>query len=428
MSKKKSIIILVIVGILMITLALFIFPLNGEDSFQIGNSDYDFYWISESISLGLDLEGGMYAEYSAKMQDGSEVTDSDLDGAMVNLESLLYDKGYSEASVSKLATNQIRVEVPNIEDTSELMTLIGKSATLEFRDSDGNVLITGSEHLADCYVAMDDAAYVIKLEFNALGTEAFATATENNLNKTISIYIDDEEVMSPTVNSTITDGECIISGDYTYDEANDYAIRIKAGISTVKLTLLRSETISPTLGDEALTNAILAAAIGIAGIIIFMILVYKGLGMVSALSLLIYVELLIFFLAVVPWVQLTLTGIAGIILSIGMAVDANVIIFEQIKEDIGIGNRLMNSAIQSGFKKSLAPILDSNITTILSAIIMLSFGSSAIKSFGLTLLIGILISLFTAIVVSHLLTNCFLALNDENEVFYGLKAKEVING
>jgi preprotein translocase subunit SecD len=426
-SKIKAIIILIIVGILMITLGLFMFPLNGEDSFQIGDSDYDFYWVSKAISLGLDLEGGMYAEYSAALEDGSTPTDSDMEGAISNLESLLYDKGYSEALITQLGGDQIRVEVPNIEDTSELMTLIGKSATLEFRDSDGNVLITGSEHLEDCYAASSDGAYVIKLEFNDLGTEAFATATADNLDSTISIYIDDELIMSPTVNSTITDGECIIEGDYTYSEANDYAIRIKAGISLVKLTLLRSETISPTLGEDALTQALLAGAIGICFIIIFMMLVYKGLGIASSLALVCYVELLLFFLAAVPWVQLTLTGIAGVILSIGMAVDANVVIFEQIREDKHIGNKLLPSAIQGGFKKSLITILDANVTTIIGAIVMLAVGSSAIKSFALTLLIGILLSLFTAIFITHLFVNCFLALNDENEAFYGLKAKEVID-
>ncbi len=425
MSKTKAIIVLVIIGVIMITLGLFMFPLNGQDSFAIGNSDFDFYWISKAISLGLDLEGGMYAEYSAKLQDGGEVTDSDIQGAIVNLEELLYSKGYSEAIVSKLGTNQVRVEVPNIEDTSELMKLIGQSATLEFRDEEGNVLIRGNEHLKDSYVAMNDATYVIKLEFNALGTKAFADATEANMGKTISIFIDDKEVMSPKVNSVITDGNAIIEGNYTYEQANEHAVRIRAGISNVKLTLQRSETISPTLGSEALTLAVIAAAIGVALICIFMIAIYRGLGLASAIGLIAYVEMLIFFLAVVPWVQLTLTGIAGVILSIGMAVDANVIIFEQIKEDKMFGNKLIPSAVQSGFKKSFVTILDSNITTILSAIVMLAIGSTAIKSFALTLFIGIVLSLFFAVFLTRTLVNCLLAFDDENERFYGLKVKGV---
>lgn len=424
MSKTKAIVVLVLIGVIMVTLGLFMFPLNGQDSFQIGNSDYDFYWISKAIRLGLDLKGGMYAEYSARLQNGGEVTSSDIDGAIANLEELLYSKGYSESDVTKLGENQIRVEVPDIEDTAELMKLLGQSATLEFKDESGNVLIRGSEHLKDAYVAVSEGAYVIKLEFNELGKKAFAKATEENLDKTISIYIDDKLVISPKVKKVITDGNCVIEGNYTYDQANEYAIRIRAGISTVRLTLLRSETISPTLGSEALTKAIIAAAIGVAVIVIFLVLVYKGLGLAASIALLAYVELLVLFLAVVPWVQLTLTGIAGVILSIGMAVDANVIIFEQIKEDKLLGNKLLNSSIYSGFKKSLVTILDSNITTILGAIVMLAVGSTAIKSFALTLFIGIVLSLFSSLILTRLLVSSFLAFDDENEKFYGLKVKE----
>jgi len=409
----------------MITLALFIIPLNGEDSFEAGDSNYDVYWVSKAISMGLDLKGGMYAEYSGRLQDGSEPSDADIEGAIANLEELLYSKGYSEATVTKIGNTQVRVEVPQIEDTSALMKLIGKSATLEFKDADGTVLITGEEHLKDCFASMSDSEYVIKLEFNDAGAQAFADATEANLNKTIDIYIDGEKVMSPTVNSVISDGNAIIEGNYTYDTANDMAVRLKAGISSVKLSLLRSETISPTLGDEALSKAILAAIIGVAFIMVFMMLIYRGLGLASTLALTCYIELLLFFLAVVPWVQLTLTGIAGVILSIGMAVDGNVVIFEQIKEERLIGNRLVPSAIKTGFSKTLVTILDANVTTILGAIVMLIVGSSAIKSFALTLLIGIILSLISSILITRMFVNCFLGLNDENEAFYGLSLKGV---
>jgi len=423
-SKTKSIIVLCIVGILIVLLAVFMFPLNGEDSFQIGNSNYDWYWISKAISTGLDLKGGMYAEYSAKLVTGADADSAEIDGAIANLENLLFGKGYTEAVVTKQGTNQIRVEVPDIEDTSELMKLIGKPATLEFRDADGNVLVTGSEHLADCYAATNNGAYVIKLEFNSLGKEAFHKATSDNVGKKLSIFIDGEKVMDPTVNAAISDGNAIIEGNYTYESANEYAVKIKAGIGNVRLTLLRSEKISPTLGDEALYRSILAASIGVALIIIFLIAVYRGLGICASISLVFYVELLIFALAIVPWVQLTLTGIAGVILSIGMAVDANVIIFEKIKEDKKIGNRLVPSAVASGFKGALATIIDANITTILGSIVMIIFGSSAIKSFAITLLIGILLSMFTSLVMTRLLINSFMAFNDENEGFYGLKSKE----
>ncbi len=428
MSKTKSIILLILISVLIIGLALLIVPLNGQDCFRIGNTNYDFYWISTAISQGLDLKGGMYAEYSAKLATGADASDSELDGAIANLEDILFGKGYTEAVVTKQGNSQIRVEVPEIDDTSELMKLIGKSATLEFRDSEGNVLISGSEHLEDCYVAVNEGQYVIKLEFNSAGKTAFYEATNANIGKTISIYIDDVEIMSPTVNAAISDGNAIIEGGYDYNTANEYAVRIKAGISTVKLTLLRSETISPTLGDEALTNSLIAAGIGLLVILIFLMVVYKGLGGAAALALVLYVELLIVALAIVPWVQLTLTGIAGVILSIGMAVDANIIIFEKIKEEKRIGNKLVPSAVNSGFKGSLVTIIDANVTTIFGAIVMIIFGSSAIKSFAVTLLIGIILSLLTSLFVTRLLVKSFMAFDDENEAFFGLKTKEVTRG
>lgn len=426
MTKTGAIVILVVISVLIVGIAMLMVPWNGEDSIQIGNSYYDFYWVTTAISLGLDLKGGMYAEYSAKLATGADASDSELDGAVANLEDLLFDKGYTEAVVTKQGSGQIRVEVPDVEDTSELMKLIGKSATLEFRDSDGNVLITGSEHLSDCYAAYDSdsASYVVKLEFNSAGKTAFYEATNNNIGKTLSIYIDDVELMSPTVNSAISDGNAIISGGYDYTTANEYAVRIKAGISTVKLTLLRSETISPTLGDEALLWCIIAAAIGVFLILVFMIAVYRALGGCASIALIAYIELLIIALAIVPWVQLTLTGIAGVILSIGMAVDANIIIFERIKEESRIGNKLMPSAINAGFKGALVTIIDANVTTILGSIVMIIFGSSTIRSFAVTLLIGIILSLVTSLFLTRLLVNCFTTLNDENEAFYGLKFKE----
>ena len=430
-SKKKSIIILSIFFVIIIGLALLIIPLNGEDSFKIGKTNYGFYWISTEISQGCDLKGGMYAEYTADTS-GLSNPEGAIDGAIDNLESLLFSRGYSEAIVTKQGTDEIRVEVPNIQDTAELMALIAKPAKLEFKDHEGKVWIEGSKHLDDVNVGQNEGAYVIQLKFNSLGTKAFAEATEyvynNTDDKILDIYIDDEVFMSPKVNSVISNGSAIIeSGEFSsdYDVASNYAVKIKAGASEVKLSLLRSETISASLGEEALINSIIAAAIGIIAIFILMILLYKGFGICASLALIAYTELLIFFLAVVPWVQLTLPGIAGAILSIGMAVDANVIIFERIKEIKFLGNRSVPSAVKQGFQKALVTILDANITTILGSIVMIIFGSSQIKSFAITLLIVIILSLLTSIFITHLLVDCFLGIRDDNERFYGLKNKKV---
>lgn len=429
-SKRKSIIILSIFAVFIIGLALIIIPLNGQDSLQIGKSNYDFYWVSSAINQGLDLKGGMYAEYSANT-DGLTNPEGAIDGAINNLESLLFSRGYAEAIVTKQGANEIRVEVPNIQDTAELMALIAKPAELEFKDEEGTVWIEGAKHLEDAVVSQDEGRYVIALKFNRAGTERFSRATDhvynNTQSKELKIYIDGEEFMSPRVNAVINNGQAIIeSGEYAnnYDKANEYAVKIKAGASEVKLTLLRSETISPSLGEEALRNSIVAAAIGLAIICVLMVLLYKTFGLCASLALVAYVELLIVALAIVPWVQLTLPGIAGVILSIGMAVDANVIIFERIKESRFIGNRSIPSSVKTGFNKALTTILDSNITTVLGAIVMMIFGSSGIKSFALTLLIGIVLSLFTAIFITKLLVNIALSFNDENELLYGLKKGE----
>ncbi len=433
MSKRKSIIFLTIIAVFIIGLALLIIPLNGKESFQIGNTNYDYYWISTAIKQGLDLKGGMYAEYRANTE-GISNPDKAIDGAISNLESLLFSRGYTEAIVTKQGTNEIRVEVPDIQDTEALMALIGKPATLEFKDKEGTLWVEGSKHLEDAAVAWQEGQHVISLQFNKAGTEAFAKATEHVYNNTddkiLQIYIDGEVFMEPKVNGVISDGRAVITSQEfaaSYDKANEYAVKIKAGASEVKLTLLRSETISPSLGDEALMNSIIAAAIGLMLIYALMIWLYRVFGACASIALLIYVELLVVALAIVPWVQLTLPGIAGVILSIGMAVDANVIIFERIKETRTIGNRSIPSSVKTGFQKALIAILDSNITTIIGAIVMMIFGSTAIKSFAITLLIGIIISMFTAIFVTRLLINCFLALNDESDVMYGLRKREVLS-
>lgn len=431
MSRTKSIIILSLIAVFIIAMALVIVPLNGKESFQIGNTNYDFYWVSSAVRQGLDLKGGMYAEYSTNTE-GLSNPEGAIDGAIDNLESLLFSRGYSEAVVTKQGTNEIRVEVPDIQDTEQLMALIAKPAVLEFKDSEGTLWIEGSKHLEDAVVSQQDGSYVVALQFNKTGTAAFSKATEhvynNTQDKVLKIYLDGEEFMAPTVNGVISNGQAIItSPEYAADftKANEYAVKIKAGASEVKLTLLRSETISPSLGDEALINSIIAGAIGVAAICVLLMLLYRLLGACASVALIIYVELLILLLAVVPWVQLTLPGIAGVILSIGMAVDANVIIFERIKELKLIGNRSIPSAVKAGFQKALITILDSNVTTIIGAIVMMIFGSSGIKSFALTLLIGVVLSLFTAVTVTRLLVNSVLSIDDENDSLYGLKKSEV---
>ena len=419
-TKKKAIVIAVVLALIMITLALFIFPLNGQDSFQIGNSNYDFYWISKSLRLGLDLEGGMYVVYEMDLE-GVENPDQAVESTIANLESILASNNYTEATVTRQGSNMLRVEVPAVQNTETLMNLLGEPAELEFRDSEGSVLIEGSKHLEDAYVSLYNGAYAINLVFNSEGTTAFAEATQNNIGKTLSIYINGEEIMAPTVQSAITDGQAVITGNYTMQQAEQIATQLRAGTFAVSLDPISIQTIGATLGEGALNASIIAALIGIAAIIIFMIVMYKGLGILASLALLIYSILMIYLLAIVPWVQLTLPSIAGVILSIGMAVDANVIIFERMRDERRFFGKPIATCVQIGFKKALTAIIDSNVTTIIGSIVLIILGSPSVQGFGITLLIGILLSMFTAIFITRLLVNISLAFNEHSDAFYGLR-------
>ncbi|MDR2267261.1 MAG: protein translocase subunit SecD [Christensenellaceae bacterium] len=429
MSKTKATIILSIVAVFLIGAILLIFPLNQQESVQIGDSDYDFVWIANSIKLGLDLEGGMLAIYNANLSEfGSPTSDeakNALNGTIANLSALLFSKGYTEAVVGLQGDSSIRVEIPAVNDAESLMNLLGEPATLEFKDPSGNVVITGGKHLSDAYATQYNGYYAVGLTFNDEGTTAFSTATSANVGSAISIWINGTKVLEPTVNTAITDGKAVITGNYTYDQANELALKIKAGTFELELTPTQISTISPTLGQDALKYGIIAGVVGLFTVIILIIIIYRGLGVVAAAALICYSTLLIYLLSIVPWVQLTLPGIAGIILSVGMAVDANIVIFERIKDERRTA-KAIQSSVKAGFKKGLTSIIDANITTILGAIVMIIFGATAIQSFAITLLIGVLLSMFTAIIVSRLFINISLAFNDTSVVYYGLKIKEAV--
>ncbi len=426
-NKKKSIIILCVITVIFLLLLLFTVPLNGKDSFQVADTDYDFNWIFKGIKLGIDLKGGIYAEYECYRDDEKEVSDDDIAGAISNLKDLLYDKGYSEALVEEVThsgTKYVRVEVAGLQDTESLMALIGDSATLTFRSDADTIKMTGTGNIETCNLAYDsEDGYYLALQFNDQGTSEFAKLTEEMTGKVLYIYIDDEQLMAPKVNQTITGGKASITGQFTYEEAYNYQVKIQAGITSVKFRLNTCETVSASLGEEAFKLSLIAAAIGLGIICIFLCLVYRGMGLAASCALIIYTELLIVLLAIVPWVELTLNGIAGVILSIGMAVDANVVIFERIKELKRTGGEALGikSAVVEGFRSAFFTILDANVTTIIGAIIMLIFGSASIKSFALTLLIGIIISFLTAIFITRVFLNCFLEFQENNDAFFGLQ-------
>ena len=428
-NKKKSIVVLSVIGIFIILMAVF-----AVVSFPIADTVYDYTGHAKTIKLGLDMSGGVSAVFEV-LPDEFDDLETRVDGTVSSLQSLLVSKGYTESTVTK-GTNSngnitIRVEVPDVEDPERVLSLIGRPATLEFKgEDDRNAanLIVGRDHLESAYVTIDEKNnYAVGLRFNEEGTEAFSKVTSDYLNKAIYIYIDGEKYTQVNVNSQITNGNAIItSGNngYTYQEALDFATRLQSGTFGVKIRQTEVRNISATLGENSINTALIAGIVGVAIIFIFLAIIYRGLGLAADLALCVYIVLLLWFCAVLPWVQLTLPGIAGLLLSIGMAVDANVIIFERIKDEYGRSTKPIQTAIKDGFRRSTAAIIDGNVTTLIGAIVLWILGSASIVGFAVTLFIGIILSMFTSLVITRLVLKCFMPLNSKSEKFYGLKRKQ----
>ena len=422
MKKKSSIIKLALIGVVLV-----IGIVLSVCSFRLPFSYYNYNSFASSIKLGLDLKGGIYAVYDSESA-GVDNFDAKLAGTQKRLQDLLVSKGYTEALVTIEDKTRLRVEVPDVDNPSAVFELIGKPADIEFvLDETNEVVITG-DHVksAEGYYDSSQGAPVVSLELTDEGAERFGEFTSANVGKYMTFYtvtdgIRDDESIPIEINEAITGGRAQIkmSSQETQD-AVDLAARIMSGTFDVKLSLKESSTISPTLGEQALFLGIIAGAVGLLLVIAFLIWRYRLLGVVATIALVVYTVLMLFFLAVLPWVQLTLPGIAGILLSLGMAVDGNIVIYERIKDEFRDGKSILAS-LHAGFKKATVAIFDSNITTIIAAIILIIFGTGTISGFGITLLIGIILSMFTSLVVTRGLCKYFTAINNTNEKLYGLK-------
>ncbi|NMD38597.1 MAG: protein translocase subunit SecD [Christensenellaceae bacterium] len=358
----------------------------------------------KSISLGLDLKGGVYVEYEAKITEELKGADFDLllNSTIDVISNRLTDKGYPEATVVQLGSSGIRVEIPDVQDPNAILDLIGSPAKLEFLDPDGNVFMEG-KHLKTAVEGKDENFNpAINFVLTDEGQKIFAEVTSKNIGKNLSIHLDGEELMSPTVQVPITGGTGIITGLGTEERAKTIATQIQSGALPLEITQQKVDTISATLGIDALAKATKAMALGIVLVMLIMILRYRVSGLVASWALIIYVALLFFLIAVIPGIQLTLPGIAGVVLSIGMAVDANVIIFERIGEELEI-SRPLKFAISIGFKNAMSAIIDSNVTTIIAAVVLFIFSTGSLKGFAITLFLGIVTSMFTALIISKFL-------------------------
>ena len=387
------------------------------------------------IRLGLDLVGGSRIVYEAEIPDGYNQANlaDDMNSVQKVIRQRLTDKGFTEATVTLTGDNRVTVEIPQITNPEEAVQTLGTTAQLTFIDADGKEWLTGSDIKKATYGygrptgnEVTDVHYV-QVQFTSEGQKKFAEATGNIAARTdgtniMAIVMDNQVISSPSVSSQIDSDSCVISGSFTRDSASELADLINAGQIPFSLKQVELRSVGPQLGADAMRTSLIAGAIGIVLVMLFMLIVYRIPGLVASIALCFYMvlEALIFSLV---RVNLSLPGIAGIILSIGMAVDANVIIFERVKEELKNG-KTVKSAIDSGFKRAFTAILDSNITTLIACAVLFFLGTGTIVGFATTLGIGVIVSMFTALTVTHFLLNRMVDFRVRNPKAYGLRDRE----
>lgn len=381
--------------------------------------------------LGLDLQGGV----AVRLEAPEGTTQEDMEAAKSVIENRINALGVAEPEVRLEGSNRISVELPGVEDAEEAVRVIGTTAKLQFiRYDNGEIILEGGQlKKASAYMNQEAVSasdmYGVSLEFNNEGTKAFAAATTDlvtsyaadDSNRIIAIVLDGQIISAPRVNEAIPNGKAQISGSFeTFEDAQSLAMMLQGGALPVDLTIVEKQTTGPQLGADSIAKSIKAAIIGIVALAVFMILVYRVPGVVATFALLLY-AIIVVGANVAIKATITLPVIAAFLLSVGMAVDANVIIFERIKEELR-ACKTLRVAVEAGFKKAFATILDSNITTLLAAVILIAFGSGSVRGFAITLTIGILASMFTAITFSRFMLTTLVSSNlVRNPKLYGLQ-------
>lgn len=383
--------------------------------------------IQDSIDLGLDLAGGVYVVLEAQTDLQGEELQKAMEQSKMIINQRVDGLGVSEPNIAIEGNKRIRIELAGVEEPQEAIEMIGKTAQLQFIDSKGNEVISGKNIKSSetvFYRTDFGEKPVVSLEFDKEGALAFKEATEramkepNDVDKIIYIVLDDEIISAPIVRNVISDGKAMIEGEFELEEANRLATLIRAGALPVDMVELQTSVIGPTLGLEALERSIKAGGIATLIIFLFMLIYYRIPGLVADIGLAIYILIVLYAMKFLG-VKLTLPGIAGLILSIGMAVDANVLIFERIKEELRNGKSI-RASIDHGFKRALTSVLDSNITTLIAGIVLYYFGIGPIKGFGVTLILGIIASMITSVFITkHLLKLTVDMTNTKNTKLYG---------
>ncbi|MSS64763.1 protein translocase subunit SecD [Velocimicrobium porci] len=380
---------------------------------------------AKNIKLGLDLAGGVSITYEAV---GDTPTAQEMSDTVYKMQKRA--EVYStEAAVYQEGDRRVNIDIPGVTDANSILEALGKAGSIQFVDEAGNVVIDGSNIEDAKAVTQQDKTTgtnenVVKLTLNSKGSKKFAEATQANIGKQIAIVYDGKTVSSPVVQTAITDGVAIISGQKDHQEAEELASTIRIGALPVELKEVRSNVVGAKLGLEAINTSLLAGIIGFALIIIFMCVLYRMPGVAASIALILYIVAELVILNGLD-VTLTLPGVAGIILSIGMAVDANVIIFTRIKEELTAG-KTVRSAIKQGFDKALSAIVDGNVTTLIAAAVLWFKGSGTIKGFAQTLAIGIILSMFTALVVTKFLLYAFYSFGMDDVKYFGIQKERKV--
>ena len=445
MKKSRGILSLILIAAVIAFLG--VTTVHGLNSEGMG--------AAKNINLGLDLEGGVSITYEAV---GETPSDEDMKDTVYKLQRRVEEYS-TEAQAYQVGDNRVGIEIPGVQDANEILEELGQPGSLYFikhldsegnenysvnaegtgyeltksideLEEDGSIVLTGSEvesASAGSYADQTTGAteYAVELKLNEEGTAAFATATEeayNNGNDTIAIYYDGDLISVPRVDAVIKNGEATISGSMTYEEADSIASTIRIGGLNVELKEISSEVVGAQLGQEAVSTSLLAGVIGLVIVCLFMCWVYLLPGFAASLALIIYTELVLVLLNAFD-ITLTLPGIAGIILGIGMAVDANVIIFARVKEELTEGMSV-HAALKAGFHKAMSAIIDGNVTTLIAAAVLWFRGSGTVRGFAQTLALGIVVSMFTALVITRLIIYAFYAVGIRSEKVYGRKLKK----
>ncbi|PKM76801.1 MAG: protein translocase subunit SecD [Firmicutes bacterium HGW-Firmicutes-15] len=373
--------------------------------------------ILNNLQLGLDLRGGLHVVLMADEKEGQEVTTDTIQKAIGVLRNRIDSLGVKEPIIYPQGKNRIVIELAGVNDPEQAVNIIKNTAQLEFRDESGKILVTGKD-LKDAQASPGTGGQgpSVNLEFNAEGTKLFAAATAANVGKRIAIVIDDQVISAPNVNGVIPSGQAEISGGFAdAEEAQNLAVLLRSGALPVSFSIMEKRTVGPTLGLDSLNLSVKAAVVGLIAILLFMIGYYLLPGLVASISMVLYSILVLGTMASLGSV-LTLPGIAGFVLSIGMAVDANIIIYEHIKEELRFGKTL-KAAIEAGFARAFWTIFDSNLTTLIAAVVLIWFGTGPIKGFAVTLSIGIVASMLVALTFTRYLLVLCADITKKNKLY-----------